>query len=200
MSALHHPQVRLVRSSIAQSEVSYSRRLRWHRCADDPTDRLFERFADPIWRDIEDAWQAGRISSRECMRRQVALLRATPEELDEEIRNVRVHPDSVDSCTSVRARAWSWSSSRTASIALCAPSWSANGFRFHFSQIGWSGAGAIGGGSRSPMPVATVGSEEPIASAPTGRGLASGGVWSSATGDRTFACLPTPTSSSPRER
>jgi 2-hydroxy-3-keto-5-methylthiopentenyl-1-phosphate phosphatase len=57
---------------------------------DDPTDRLLERFAASAWRNIEDAWQAGRMSSRECMRRQVELLRATPGELDDEIRNVRI--------------------------------------------------------------------------------------------------------------
>jgi 2-hydroxy-3-keto-5-methylthiopentenyl-1-phosphate phosphatase len=58
----------------------------------DPTDRILERFAAPTWRDIEEEWQAGRMSSRECMRRQVALLRATPDELDDEICNVRVDP------------------------------------------------------------------------------------------------------------
>jgi 2-hydroxy-3-keto-5-methylthiopentenyl-1-phosphate phosphatase len=60
---------------------------------DDPTDRLFERFAEPAWREIEDAWQAGRISSRECMGRQVAFLRATPGELDEAIGEIRIDPD-----------------------------------------------------------------------------------------------------------
>jgi 2,3-diketo-5-methylthio-1-phosphopentane phosphatase len=59
---------------------------------DDPTDRLFERFADPAWREIEDAWQTGQMSSRECMARQVELLRATPAELDDEIRKVRIDP------------------------------------------------------------------------------------------------------------
>ena len=59
---------------------------------DDPTDRLLERFADPAWRDIEAEWQAGRLTSRECMQRQVALLRATPDELDAAIRKVRVDP------------------------------------------------------------------------------------------------------------
>jgi 2-hydroxy-3-keto-5-methylthiopentenyl-1-phosphate phosphatase len=59
---------------------------------DDPTDRLFERFADPAWREVEAAWQGGEISSRECMARQVALLRATPEALDEQIRTVRIDP------------------------------------------------------------------------------------------------------------
>jgi 2-hydroxy-3-keto-5-methylthiopentenyl-1-phosphate phosphatase len=59
---------------------------------DDPTDRLLERFADPAWREVEAAWQGGEISSRECMTRQVALLRATPEALDEQIRSVRIDP------------------------------------------------------------------------------------------------------------
>jgi 2-hydroxy-3-keto-5-methylthiopentenyl-1-phosphate phosphatase len=59
---------------------------------DDPTDRLLERFADPAWRSIEAAWQAGRISSRACMQRQVALLRATPQELDAAIQTIQVDP------------------------------------------------------------------------------------------------------------
>ena len=59
---------------------------------DDPTDRLLERFADPLWRAVEAAWQCGEISSRECMARQVALLRVTPEALDEQIRSVRIDP------------------------------------------------------------------------------------------------------------
>ena len=59
---------------------------------DDPTDRLFERFADPEWRIIEAAWQGGQISSRECMRRQVGLLRATPEALDAEISSIPIDP------------------------------------------------------------------------------------------------------------
>lgn len=59
---------------------------------DDPTDRLLERFADPGWREVEAAWQGGQVSSRECMERQVALLRVTPEALDEQIRTVRIDP------------------------------------------------------------------------------------------------------------
>lgn len=47
----------------------------------DATDMLFERFADPSWREVEEEWQAGRIGSRECMTRQVSLLRATPQEM-----------------------------------------------------------------------------------------------------------------------
>ena len=92
MSALLHSSMHLEPSSSAREKCRILVDFDGTVAPDDPTDRLFERFADPAWRDIEDAWQAGRISSRECMRRQVALLRATPEELDDEFRNVRVDP------------------------------------------------------------------------------------------------------------
>lgn len=59
---------------------------------DDPTDRLLEQLADPAWRVVEAEWQAGRLTSRECMQRQVDLLRATPDELDSAIRSVRIDP------------------------------------------------------------------------------------------------------------
>jgi len=57
---------------------------------DDPTDHLFERFADPYWRVLEEEWQSGRISSRECMQQQVDLLRVSPRVLDEEINAIRI--------------------------------------------------------------------------------------------------------------
>jgi 2-hydroxy-3-keto-5-methylthiopentenyl-1-phosphate phosphatase len=80
--------------------MSLSSRARWQVLVDfdgtvapdDPTDRLLERFADPLWRVVETAWQSGQISSRECMQRQVELLRVTPEQLDAQIRNVRIDP------------------------------------------------------------------------------------------------------------
>ena len=40
---------------------------------DEPTDALFDKFADPAWREIEKDWQEGRASSRDCMERQVAF-------------------------------------------------------------------------------------------------------------------------------
>jgi 2-hydroxy-3-keto-5-methylthiopentenyl-1-phosphate phosphatase len=48
----------------------------------DVTDSLLSRFADPHWEAIELEWKSGRIGSRECMSRQVALIRATPDEID----------------------------------------------------------------------------------------------------------------------
>jgi 2-hydroxy-3-keto-5-methylthiopentenyl-1-phosphate phosphatase len=58
----------------------------------DPTDRILERYADAEWRTLEAEWQAGRMTSRDCMRRQTALLRATPQQLDEAIRSVEIDP------------------------------------------------------------------------------------------------------------
>jgi len=48
----------------------------------DTTDLLLERFAEPAWRDIEDDWKAGRIGSRECLVRQIDLVRASQAQMD----------------------------------------------------------------------------------------------------------------------
>jgi 2,3-diketo-5-methylthio-1-phosphopentane phosphatase len=80
------------------SKVSTERNATWQVLVDfdgtvapdDPTDRLFERFADPLWRTIEQEWQDGRISSFECMQRQVELLRVSPEALQNEIDRIRI--------------------------------------------------------------------------------------------------------------
>ena len=48
----------------------------------DTTDLILERFADPSWMAVEADWVAGRIGSRECLARQIDLVRASPEALD----------------------------------------------------------------------------------------------------------------------
>ena len=58
----------------------------------DATDFLFERFADPSWRDVELDWQTGKIGSRECLTRQVALIRAEPEALLATVGELGVDP------------------------------------------------------------------------------------------------------------
>lgn len=58
----------------------------------DTTDQLLERFAAPAWQQIEEDWKAGRIGSRECMLRQISLVRATPRELDEFISEIAIDP------------------------------------------------------------------------------------------------------------
>ena len=57
---------------------------------DDTTDLLLQRFAKPEWQDIEDEWLAGRIGSRECMSRQIDLVRATPDDLDAFIAGIEI--------------------------------------------------------------------------------------------------------------
>jgi 2,3-diketo-5-methylthio-1-phosphopentane phosphatase len=61
----------------------------------DTTDLLLERFAAPAWREIEDDWKAGRIGSRECLVRQIDLVRATPAQLDAFISDIDIDPGFV---------------------------------------------------------------------------------------------------------
>jgi 2-hydroxy-3-keto-5-methylthiopentenyl-1-phosphate phosphatase len=109
---------------------------------DDPTDRLLERFADPAWLDFEAEWQAGRLTSRECMQRQAALLRATPDELDAAIREVRVDPAfhgfvAFCRCRGIDVTIVSDGFDRVVSAALrqaCLP------VRFFANALEWQGA------------------------------------------------------------
>jgi 2-hydroxy-3-keto-5-methylthiopentenyl-1-phosphate phosphatase len=48
----------------------------------DVVDSILQAYADPAWSLIEEEWKAGRIGSRECLRSQMNLVRARPEELD----------------------------------------------------------------------------------------------------------------------
>ncbi|MBV8961932.1 MAG: phosphoserine phosphatase, partial [Hyphomicrobiales bacterium] len=59
---------------------------------EDTTDCLLERFAPPSWRDVEDAWEAGLIGSRECLARQIELVRASEEDLERFIADVHIDP------------------------------------------------------------------------------------------------------------
>jgi 2-hydroxy-3-keto-5-methylthiopentenyl-1-phosphate phosphatase len=58
----------------------------------DTTDLILERFADPSWQAVEADWVAGRIGSRECLARQIDLIRATPQVLDAFARNSAIDP------------------------------------------------------------------------------------------------------------
>jgi 2-hydroxy-3-keto-5-methylthiopentenyl-1-phosphate phosphatase len=48
----------------------------------DVVDSILQVYADPAWLLIEEEWKAGRIGSRACLRSQMNLVRARPEELD----------------------------------------------------------------------------------------------------------------------
>jgi 2-hydroxy-3-keto-5-methylthiopentenyl-1-phosphate phosphatase len=56
----------------------------------DTTDLLLETYALPEWRLIEEDWKAGRIGSRECLVRQIDLVRATPAQMDSFIDGLQI--------------------------------------------------------------------------------------------------------------
>jgi 2-hydroxy-3-keto-5-methylthiopentenyl-1-phosphate phosphatase len=58
----------------------------------DTVDALLERFADPAWRRVEQQWIAGRIGSRECMKAQIALVRADRAILEGFLQSVDLDP------------------------------------------------------------------------------------------------------------
>ena len=60
--------------------------------AADVVDTVLERFADKEWKNVEKEWQEGRIGSRECLSRQVRLIKATPEEIRDEVSKVKLDP------------------------------------------------------------------------------------------------------------
>lgn len=56
----------------------------------DAIDAILETFADERWLTIEEQWRAGRIGSRDCLRAQMALVRARPDELDALLDSIEV--------------------------------------------------------------------------------------------------------------
>src|SRR6267378_5808777 len=48
----------------------------------DVVDAILETYADPEWLTFEAEWHAGRIGSRDCLRAQMALVRATRKQID----------------------------------------------------------------------------------------------------------------------
>ena len=63
--------------------------------AADTTDLLLRRLAAPHWEAIEAEWEAGAIDAAACMRAQVALIEATPFELDAVLDTVTLRPGFV---------------------------------------------------------------------------------------------------------
>jgi 2-hydroxy-3-keto-5-methylthiopentenyl-1-phosphate phosphatase len=70
----------------------------------DTTDLLLERFAEPGWLAIEDEWKAGRIGSRECMIRQINLVKATPSQYDDFVSSIEIDPGFSDFLAACRER------------------------------------------------------------------------------------------------
>lgn len=63
---------------------------------EDTTDLILERFADPLWRQVEEAWTAGSIGSRECLSRQIDLVRASQADLEQLADEVAIDPGFCD--------------------------------------------------------------------------------------------------------
>ncbi len=63
---------------------------------EDVTDLILEELADPSWRELEAAWVQGMIGSRECLERQMALVRASTRDLNALIDAVPIDPDFED--------------------------------------------------------------------------------------------------------
>lgn len=59
----------------------------------DVTDAVLERFATAEWRDVERAWEEGRINARQCMSAQVSLIHASISEIDAFLDTVKIDPD-----------------------------------------------------------------------------------------------------------
>ncbi|AOO79472.1 MtnX-like HAD-IB family phosphatase [Bosea vaviloviae] len=59
----------------------------------DTTDQILGRFAEPAWQEIEQDWIDGKIGSRECMKRQVEMLRVSPGMLDSFIADIEIDWD-----------------------------------------------------------------------------------------------------------
>lgn len=78
--------------------------MQWHIVCDfdgtitrtDVIDNILQRFADPSWEAIEDQWLQGDIGSRECLSRQLSLVKATPAELLAYFDSVEIDPDFPD--------------------------------------------------------------------------------------------------------
>lgn len=85
--------------------------MHWHIVCDfdgtitrtDVIDSILERFAAPGWEAIEQQWVSGEIGSRECLSRQLSLVRASPAQLLAYFDSVRIDPDFPAFVEQVRA-------------------------------------------------------------------------------------------------
>ncbi len=69
----------------------------------DVVDQILERFADPEWRVIEKEWADGRIGSRECLSRQMGLVKATKAEFKKLVGEIKVEPTFYDFLKTARS-------------------------------------------------------------------------------------------------
>lgn len=70
----------------------------------DIIDQILTQLASPAWRKIEAEWMAGRMGSRECLSRQLALVNTTGRELRALIDAIELDPHFGDFYRSVRRK------------------------------------------------------------------------------------------------
>ncbi len=70
----------------------------------DVTDTLLNRFGQPGWQALEDAWERGEIGSRECMKGQVALLDMSEAELRAHLDGIAIDPGFVGFVAAAQAQ------------------------------------------------------------------------------------------------
>lgn len=61
----------------------------------DAVDAILETYADPKWLTFETEWCAGRIGSRDCLRAQMSLVRASRKEIDALLDEIGIDEDLV---------------------------------------------------------------------------------------------------------
>jgi 2-hydroxy-3-keto-5-methylthiopentenyl-1-phosphate phosphatase len=61
----------------------------------DAVDAILETYADPKWLTFEAEWRAGRIGSRDCLRAQMALVRASRKQMDALLDEIGIDEDLV---------------------------------------------------------------------------------------------------------
>ncbi|HEV7844243.1 MAG TPA: HAD-IB family phosphatase [Pyrinomonadaceae bacterium] len=59
----------------------------------DAVDAILETYAEPKWLAYEEEWRAGRMGSRDCLYAQMALVRATKEQLDALLDEIELDED-----------------------------------------------------------------------------------------------------------
>ena len=59
---------------------------------------ILERFADPAWLDLEDAWLKGELGSRRCIQQQFALVRASSQDITRALDDIAIDPHFADFC------------------------------------------------------------------------------------------------------
>ncbi|MGQ9524382.1 MAG: MtnX-like HAD-IB family phosphatase [Armatimonadota bacterium] len=58
----------------------------------DTNREILERFADPVWLDLEDMWLKGELGSRQCIEGQFALVRASQQDVLSALDGIAVDP------------------------------------------------------------------------------------------------------------